>query len=244
MHGLNAIIKREFTAYFQTPVAYVFIVVFLLASGAFTFYLGDYFRRGVADMEPFFRWHPWLYMFLIPAVSMRLWAEERKSGTIELLMTLPITAWELVVGKFIAAWMFVLIALAGTLPLWLTVNYLGSPDNGVIITSYVGSILMAGAYLAIGSAMSSCTSNQVIAFVLSAAVCFLFAMSGFSVVTNFIEGWMPQALVNIIMSLSFLTNFEDITKGVLQWRSLIYFTSMMVFWLFVTLVILERRKGK
>ncbi len=242
--GLTPIVKREFMAYFQTPVAYVFMIVFLLASGAFTFYLGNYFQRGVADMEPFFRWHPWLYLFLVPAVSMRLWAEERKSGTIELLMTLPVAPWKWVVGKFIAAWLFVLITLGCTAPLWITVNYLGAPDNGVILASYVGSALMAGAYLAIGSAMSASTRNQVIAFILTSAVCFVFAMAGFSVVVNFIDGWMPQLLVDAIVSLSFLTNFHDVTKGVLQWRAFIYFGSMIVFWLYISLLIIQRKKGE
>lgn len=243
MKGLLPIVKREFLAYFQTPVAYVFMVVFLLASGAFTFYLGDYFQRGVADMEPFFRWHPWLYLFLVPAVSMRLWAEERKSGTIELIMTLPISPCALVLGKFLAAWLFVIVTLCCTAPLWWTVNYLGTPDNGVIFASYVGSALMAGAYLAIGSAISAATRNQVIAFIVSAAVCFAFAMAGFSVVISFIEGWMPQMLVEAVTSLSFLTNYYDITKGVLPWRVLIYFISMIIFWLWMTLLILDSKKG-
>ena len=239
-----ALAKRELTAYFQTPVAYVFIMVFLLANGAFTFYLGNYFERGLADLEPFFQWHPWLYLFLVPAVSMRLWAEERRSGTIELLMTLPVATWKLVLAKFLAAWAFIIIALAGTLPMWWTVNYLGVPDNGVIITAYLGSALMAGAYLAIGSAMSAATSNQVIAFILSATVCLLFTMAGFSVVVTFVEGWVPQVLIAAITSLSFLTNFQDIQRGVIEVHSMVYFLSMIVFWLFITLLILERRKGR
>ncbi len=239
-----AIVKREFTSYFQTPVAYVFIMVFLLSSGAFTFYLGNYFDRGLADLDPFFQWHPWLYLFLVPAVSMRLWAEERRSGTIELLMTLPVSTWKLVVGKFLAAWAFVTVALLGTLPMWWTVNHLGTPDNGVIVTAYLGSALMAGAYLAIGSAMSALTSNQVIAFIVSATVCLLFTMSGFSLVTNFVEAWLPQPLIAVITSLSFLTNFQDIQRGVIEIDNLVFFFSMIGFWLFVTLLILERRKGR
>jgi ABC-2 type transport system permease protein len=238
------IFKRELAAYFQTPVAYVFLMVFLLASGAFTFYLGNYFGRGIADLQPFFQWHPWLYLFLVPAVSMRLWAEERKSGTIELLMTLPVAPWKLVLGKFLAAWAFLGIALLSTLPMWITVNYLGAPDNGVILTAYIGSLLMAGAYLAVGSAMSSLTSNQVIAFILAATVCLLFTLAGFSLVVTFIEGWMPQWLVEAIAALSFLTNFQDMITGVIEIRSVVYFASMILFWLFVTLLVLEHRRGK
>jgi ABC-2 type transport system permease protein len=238
------VFKRELSAYFQTPVAYVFIVVFLLASGAFTFYLGNYFERGLADLDPFFQWHPWLYLFLVPAVSMRLWAEERRSGTIELLMTLPIAPWKLVIGKFAAAWAFVGIALLGTFPMWWTVNYLGNPDNGVILTAYLGSFLMAGAYLAIGSAMSSTTNNQVIAFILTATVCLIFTMAGFSLVITFVEGWLPQPLVETITALSFLTNSQEMARGVIELRSILYFVSMIVFWLFVTLLMLEHRKGK
>jgi ABC-2 type transport system permease protein len=238
-----AIVKRELSAYFQTPVAYVFIMVFLLASGAFTFYLGNYFERGIADLEPFFQWHPWLYLFLVPAVSMRLWSEERKSGTIELLMTLPVPTWKWVLGKFLAAWACVTIALAGTLPMWWTVNHLGAPDNGAIATAYAGSALMAGAYLAIGSAMSATTSNQVIAFILTATVCLLFTMAGFSVVVTFVEGWLPQSLIATLTSLSFLTNFQDLQRGVIELPSMVYFFSMIGFWLFVTLLLVERRKG-
>ncbi len=243
MSRTTAVMKRELVAYFQTPVAYVFMVVFLLSTGAFTFYLGDYFTRGVADLQPFFMWHPWLYLFLVPAISMRLWAEERKSGTIELIMTLPVRPRELVLGKFFAAWIFVILTLCGTAPLWITVNYLGEPDNGVILASYIGSAMMAGAYLAIGSAVSAATSNQVIAFVVSAALCMVFAMMGFSLVVNFFEGWMPQAVITTLTSLSVLTHFQDITKGILPVKSIIYFISMMVFWLFATHSIINYVKG-
>jgi ABC-2 type transport system permease protein len=240
----QAVVKRELAAYFQTPVAYVFIMVFLLANGAFTFYLSGYFERGLADLEPFFQWHAWIYLFFIPAVSMRLWAEERRSGTIELIMTLPISPWKLVLGKFLAAWAFVVIALLCTLPMWWTVNTLGNPDNGVIATAYLGSALMAGAYLAIGSAMSAATSNQVIAFIMAASVSLIFTLAGFSVVVTFVEGWLPQTLVSAINSLSFLSNFADIQRGVIEAKSIVYFVSMMGFWLFVTLLLLEARRGR
>jgi ABC-2 type transport system permease protein len=179
------VFKRELASYFATPVAYVFIVIFLLLAGTFTFYLGNFYERGQADLQPFFNFHPWLYLFLVPAVGMRLWSEERKSGTIELLLTLPVTMWQAVVGKFLAAWAFIGIALALTFPIWITVNYLGSPDNGVIFASYVGSFLMAGAFLAIGSCISACTRNQVIAFILTVVVCFVFLLAGFPLVLNF-----------------------------------------------------------
>ncbi len=244
MHEVGAIFRRELLGYFQTPVAYVFIVVFLLATGGFTFYLGNYFERGVADIMPFFQWHPWLYLFLVPAVSMRLWAEERRSGTVEFLYTLPVELWQLVLGKFLAAWLFVALALAGTLPLWVTVNYLGNPDNGVIAAGYLGSLLMAGAYIALGSAMSAVTRNQVIAFILSASVSLLFVMAGYSLVVAFIESWVPQWLVQAIVSLSVISNFQEITQGVLELHSLVYFLTMILFWLFVTLLVLERNRGQ
>jgi ABC-2 type transport system permease protein len=244
MSGIKAICKRELCGYFQTPVAYVFMVVFLIASGAFTFYLGNYFNRGVADLEPFFRWHPWLYLILVPAVTMRLWAEERHSGTVELVMTLPVELWQVVVGKFLAAWIFVAVTLVGTFPIWITVNYLGNPDNGIILVGYLGSVLMAGAYLAIGSAMSATTSNQVIAFILAATLNLIFVMAGFSLVTSFLEGWLPQFLLEVFVAMSFLTNFDEMTRGVMEARSLIFFISFTVFWLYITLIILEQRKGR
>src|SRR6201985_581012 len=182
MSGVLSVFRREFASYFATPIAFVFLIIFLFAMGVFTFYIGNFYATGVADLQPFFNFHPWLYLFLIPALSMRLWAEERKSGTIELFLTLPLTITQAVIGKFLAAWAFTGIALALTFPFWLTVNYLGDPDNGVILASYFGSFLMAGAFLAIGSAISAVTKNQVIAFVVSATVCFLFTAAGSAVV--------------------------------------------------------------
>ena len=189
MQNCWVIVKRELGAYFSTPLAYVFIVIFLALSGAMTFFMGAFFERGQADLNSFFSFHPWLYLFLIPAISMRLWAEERKTGTIELLLTLPIPTWIIVIGKFLAAWAFIAIALGLTFPLWITVNYLGSPDNGVILASYIGSLVMAGGYLSIGSFLSAVTKNQVIAFILTAVVCFLFLMSGVELVQSFFQGW-------------------------------------------------------
>jgi ABC-2 type transport system permease protein len=243
MNNILAIMKRELYGYFSTPVAYVFIVIFLFMTGVFTFYLGSFYERGQADLEPFFRFHPWLYLFLIPAVSMRLWSEERKSGTIELLMTLPITITDAVTGKFLAAWCFTGIALLFTFPVWLTVNYLGEPDNTVIFASYIASFLMAGGFLAIGSCISAFTRNQVIAFVISVVICFLFVLSGFPLVLNFFEAWAPQFVVNTIASLSFLTHFDSISKGVIDLRDLIYFLVIISFWLFANVVVIDNKKG-
>ena len=185
------IAKREFAAYFATPIATVFLVIFVALTGAFAFYVGGFFERGQADLSTFFIYHPWLYLILVPAIGMRLWAEERKSGTIELLMTQPISPWEAILGKFAAAWAFIGLALVLTFPMWFTVNILGRPDNGVILASYLGSFLMAGAYLAVASCISALTKNQVIAFVVAAAVCFLLVMSGLELVQNVFRAWAP-----------------------------------------------------
>jgi ABC-2 type transport system permease protein len=238
-----AIAKREFGNYFSTPVAYVFLVIFLALCGVFTFHIGGFYERGQADLRPFFNYLPWLFLFLIPALAMRLWSEERKNGTIELLMTLPISVAATVTGKFLAAWLFTAIALALTFPLWMTVNYLGDPDNGVIFGSYIGSLLMAGAYLAIGSCLSAVTKNQVIAFIISVVVCFLFILSGFPMVLDVFRDWAPQLIVNAIASLSFLTHFQNIVKGVLDLRDVIYFLSIIAFWLFLNVVIIEMKKA-
>ncbi|HUD96531.1 MAG TPA: ABC transporter permease subunit, partial [Woeseiaceae bacterium] len=204
MSVIAALFRRELQSYFATPVAYVFIVIFLLLMGTFTFYLGGFYERGQADLGAFFNYHPWLYLFLVPAISMRLWAEERKTGSVELLMTLPITPWQAVLGKFLAAWAFTGIALLLTFPIWVTVNYLGDPDNGAILAAYVGSFLMAGGFLAIGSCLSATTRNQVIAFVITVVVCFGFLLSGFPLVLDLFSGWAPQVIVDGIASLSFL----------------------------------------
>lgn len=237
------ICKRELGSYFGTPVAYVFMVIFLAMTGVFTFYLGGFYERNQADLRVFFLYHPWLYLFLIPALSMRLWSEERKSGTIELLMTLPISTTGAVLGKFLAAWSFTAISLLLTFPVWITVNYLGDPDNAVIFAGYIGSLLMAGAFLAVGSCISAITKNQVIAFVIAVVICFLFILSGFPLVLNFFTGWAPQVLVSAIASLSFLTHFESITKGVIDFRDIIYFVSIIAFWLYVNVVVIEMKKA-
>jgi len=235
--------RRELNSYFATPIAYVFIVIFLFLSGIFSFYLGQFFARGQADLSAFFAFHPWLYLFLIPALAMRLWAEERKSGSIELLLTLPVTIIEAVLGKFLAAWAFTAIALFLTFPMWLTVNYLGNPDNAVIAAGYIGSLLMAGAFLAIGASISALTKNQVIAFVITVVVCLAFILSGFPLVLDFFSGWAPQVIVETISSFSFLTHFNAISKGVIDLRDIIYFFSLIVFWLFLTAILIEMKKA-
>jgi ABC-2 type transport system permease protein len=243
MKNILSIFKRELRGYFATPVAYVFIVIFLFLTGIFTFYIGGFFERGQADLEPFFRFHPWLYLFLIPAISMRLWSEERKSGTIELLMTLPVTLGEAVLGKFLAAWCFTAIALALTFPMWITVNYLGDPDNTVILFGYLGSLLMAGGFLAIGSCISALTKNQVIAFVISVVICFLIILSGYSIVLDFFRAWAPQAVVDAISSFSFLTHFDSIKKGVIDVRDVLYFGTLIAFWLYANTLVINVKKA-
>jgi ABC-2 type transport system permease protein len=244
MRNVGIIMRRELASYFATPLAYVFILIFLVLANAFTFYLGGFFERGQADLQVFFYWHPWLYLFLIPAVSMRLWAEERKSGSIELLMTQPVTLWEAVLGKYFAAWLFAGLALALTFPIWITVNYLGNPDNGTILAAYVGSLLLAGGYLAVGSCMSAVTNNQVIAFILGVVACFIVLLAGFPLVLDAFRSWAPQWLVDAIASLSFLTHFDSIKKGVIDVRDLLYFGMLSAFFLLATSIALDLRKAQ
>ena len=243
MNKTWVLFKRELAGYFTTPVAYVFIFFFLVLTGGLTFNLAGFYERGQADLQPFFTWHPWLYLFFVPAIAMRLWAEERKTGTIELLMTLPVTVAESVLAKFLAAWVFIGIALALTFPMWITVNYLGSPDNGVIAASYLGSWLMAGAYLAIGACVSALTRNQVIAFVVSVALCFLMILAGYPAVTDFVAGWAPEFLVDGVRSLSFLTHFDSITKGVIDARDLLFYLSVMVCFLVANSLVVQSTKA-
>lgn len=243
MKMIKALFRRELRSYFATPVAYVFIVIFLVLMGTFTFYLGGFYERGQADLQPFFSFHPWLYLFLVPAIAMRLWAEERKTGSIELLMTLPITAWQAVLGKFLAAWAFTGIALLLTFPIWITVNYLGDPDNGVIVAAYIGSFLMAGGFLAIGACLSAITRNQVIAFVITVVVSFGFLLSGFPMVLDLFSGWAPQAIVDGVASLSFLTHFASITKGVIDIRDLTYFALLIAAFLYANTIVLQWKQA-
>lgn len=243
MRQLPIIFRREFASFFTTPLAYVFLLIFLVLTSAFTFYLGGFYESGQANLNPFFNFHPWLYLFLVPALAMRMWAEERQSGTIELLMTLPITRFESVVGKFLAAWVFAGIALLLTFPMVLTVNYLGSPDNGAILTGYIGSWLLVGAYLSVGSCMSAWAKNQVIAFILTVSLCFVFVLSGFPLVLDVFSGWAPQWLLDAVASFSFLTRFQAISKGVIDLRDLLYFASFIAAWLMATAVVIDLKKA-
>jgi ABC-2 type transport system permease protein len=232
MRNTYFIFRRELAGYFATPVAYVFLVIFLAMAGAFTFYLGNFFERGQADLQSFFTFHPWLYLFLIPAIAMRLWSEERKSGTIELFLTLPISLGEAVAGKFLAAWAFTGTALALTFPLWITVNFLGNCDNGTIFAGYIGSFLMAGGFLAIGAAVSAATKSQV------------FTVSGAPIVLNFFAGWAPKAIVDAIASFSFLVHFNAIVRGVIDLRDLAFFASLIALFLFLNAIIVDMKKAR
>jgi len=241
--NIKTITKRELAAYFSSPLAYIFIVIFLLLCGFFTFMVGGFFERGEASLvRPFFDWHPWFYLFLVPAVGMRLWAEERRVGTLELLLTMPITTWQAIVGKFLASWLFLALALALTFPVVITVNYLGSPDNGVIFCGYIGSWLMAGAYLAISCITSAMTRNQVVSFIVSVVICLFFILAGFPPVINLLESWWP-GVVNTIASFSVITHFEGFQKGVLDSRDIIFFLSLIGFSLFTTSVILRTHRA-
>jgi ABC-2 type transport system permease protein len=243
MRNVGIIMRRELASYFATPLAYVFILIFLMLAGVFTFYLGGFYERGQADLDSFFGFVPWLYLFLIPAIAMKLWAEERKSGSIELLMTQPVTIWEAVLGKFLAAWVFTALALVLTFPLWLTVNYLGSPDNGAILAGYLGSLLLAGGFLAVGSCMSALTRNQVVAFILGVVACFVFLLAGFPLVLDLFRSWAPQPLLDAVASLSFYVHFQSISKGVIDIRDLLYFVMLIGFFLLATDITLELHKA-
>ena len=243
MRNVVTVFRREMAAYFTTPLAYIFIVIFLMLAGAMTFHLGSFFARDQADLDAFFQFHPWLYIVLIPAIAMRLWSEDLRSGVIELLLTLPITTGEAVLGKFLAAWAFAGIALALTFPMWLTVAYLGTPDHGVLLAGYLGSFLMAGAYLAVGAFVSACTKNQVIAFVVAAAACFVLTAAGSPMVLDVFGAWAGDAAVRFIAALSFLTHFQDIMKGVLDLRDVVFFLSLIALFLFANWAAIERTKG-
>ena len=243
MSNLGIIFKRELYSYFATPLAYVFIVIFLITNGIFTFDLGGFFLRGQADLLPFFGFHPWLYLFMVPAIAMTLWADERKTGTIELLLTLPVRLVDAVLGKFLAAWVLTGIALTMTFPIWVTVNYLGDPDNGVIVAAYLGSWVMGGGFLAIGSCMSACTKNSVIAFILTVAICFLFVIMGSPILLNAFPSWVPQWLVDAFSAMGFLTHFDSIAKGVLDIRDFLFFSVFIGGWLLASAIVIEMKKA-
>ena len=243
MSAVLSVFRREFAAYFATPLAVVFLVIFLVLAGAFTFYLGNFYESAQADLQPFFSFHPWLYLLLAPAVAMRLWAEERKTGTLELLLTLPLTLWQAVLGKFLAAWAFLGLALALTFPMWITVAWLGDPDHGVILASYLGSWLMAGAFLAIGGALSAATRSQVVAFILSVVACLLLLLAGFPLALDLVRGWAPLPLVDAVAGLSFLTHFQAITRGVLDLRDVVFFLLCIGAWLLATVLVIDLKKA-
>lgn len=239
-----AVFKREIASYFATPLAYVFLVIFLVLASSLTFFMGNFFERGQADLQAFFGFLPWLYLFLVPALSMRLWADERKSGTIELLLTLPLYVGQAVVGKFLASWAFCAVGLLLAFPLVIAVSILGTPDYGVIAASAIGALLMSGAFLAIGSAMSALTRNQVIAFVLTATVCFLITASGTTLVTGAFAAWAPTALVEFVSGFSVLTHFANLQRGILDARDILYFTSLILGFLMITTLIVDLKKAE
>ncbi|MEG9861833.1 MAG: ABC transporter permease [Parvularculales bacterium] len=242
MRAFAAIFRREFRAYFTTPLALVFIVIFLVSIGASTFYLGGFLESGMVSPAPFFVFHPWLYLFFAPAIAMRLWAEERRTGVIELLFTLPVPLWSAVLGKFFAAWLFLSLTLAFTFPFWITLNVLGNPDNGVVLAGYLGSLLMAGGYLAISACMSALTRNQPVAFITGVIVCFAFMVSSLPVVLDLFQGWAPQIILTTIASFSLLTHFDDISKGVIDARDIVFFVSLIVVWLAGSMVVLNMKR--
>ena len=237
------IAKRELAGYFASPVAYVFIIIFLLLAGFLTFMVSGFFERGQAHLLPFFAWHPWLYLFLVPAVGMRMWSEERRLGTIELLLTMPITPWQAILGKFLASWMIIALALALTFPIVITVNYLGHPDNGVIFASYIGSLLLAGAYLSVSAMTSAMTRNQVVSFILSVVICLFLILAGWPPVTNLITNWASAGVVETIAAFSVMTHFDSLQKGVIDLRDVLFFVSIMVFCLFTTSVIIRAHRA-
>ncbi|MEW6689011.1 MAG: ABC transporter permease [Pseudomonadota bacterium] len=241
MKHVWVIAKRELASYFTSPVAYVFLVIFLLLAGFFTFTAGQFFERGEAGLGAFFGWHPWLYLVLVPAAGMRLWAEERRAGTIELLLTMPIAPWQAILGKFAASWMFLAVALALTFPVVVTVNLLGDPDNGMIVAGYVGSLLLAGAYLAVTCMTSAMTRNQVVAFILAVVACLFLILAGFNPVTDLLARWASPALVDTVAAFSVVTHFDGFQKGVIDTRDLFFFLSVIGFCLFATSVILRNR---
>ena len=241
--NIKAIIKRELGGYFTSPIAYVFLIIFLLLTGFFTFTVGSFFERGEASLVSFFTWHPWLYLFLVPAVGMRLWSEERRLGTIELLLTMPVTTWQALIGKFLASWLFLALALALTFPVVITVNYLGHPDNGVILTGYLGSLLLAGSYLAVTCMTSAMTRNQVISFIVAVLICLFLILAGYEPVTGLLSRFASARVVEIVAAFSVMTHFEGFQRGVIDLRDVVFFASLMGFALFTTGVIIRSHRA-
>lgn len=241
--NIKAIVKRELGGYFTSPIAYVFLIIFLLLTGFFTFTVGNFFARGEASLVSFFTWHPWLYLFLVPAVGMRLWSEERRLGTIELLLTMPVTTGEALVGKFLASWLFLGLALALTFPVIITVNYLGDPDNGVIFAGYVGSLLLAGAYLAVACMTSAMTRNQVISFIVAVLICLFLILAGYEPVTGLLSRFASSRVVEFVAAFSVMTHFEGFQRGVVDLRDILFFASVIGFALFTTGIIIRSHRA-
>ena len=242
-NNIKAIMKRELGGYFTSPIAYVFLIIFLLLTGFFTFTIGNFFERGEASLVSFFTWHPWLYLFLVPAVGMRLWSEERRLGTMELLLTMPLTTWQAIVGKFLASWVFLALALALTFPVWITVNWLGAPDNGIILAGYAGSLFLAGSYLAISCMTSALTRNQVISFILSVMICLFLILAGYTPVTDLLTRFANPVVVEIVASFSVMTHFEGFQRGVIDLRDFVFFASVIGFALFTTGVFIRSQRA-
>jgi ABC-2 type transport system permease protein len=242
-NNIKAIMKRELGGYFTSPIAYVFLIIFLLLTGFFTFTIGNFFERGEASLVSFFTWHPWLYLFLVPAVGMRLWSEERRLGTMELLLTMPLTTWQAIVGKFLASWVFLGLALALTFPVWITVNWLGAPDNGIILAGYAGSLFLAGSYLAISCMTSALTRNQVISFILSVMICLFLILAGYTPVTDLLTRFASPVVVDVIAAFSVMTHFEGFQRGVIDLRDFLFFASVIGFALFTTGVIIRSQRA-
>ena len=241
--NIKAIVKRELGGYFTSPIAYVFLIIFLLLTGFFTFTVGSFFERGEASLVSFFTWHPWLYLFLVPAMGMRLWSEERRLGTIELLLTMPVTTWQALIGKFLASWLFLALALALTFPVVITVNYLGHPDNGVILTGYLGSLLLAGSYLAVTCMTSAMTRNQVISFIVAVLICLFLILAGYEPVTGLLSRFASARVVEVVAAFSVMTHFEGFQRGVIDLRDIVFFASLMGFALFTTGVIIRSHRA-
>lgn len=241
--SVKAVAKREWGSYFASPVAYVFIIMFLVLAGFFTFSASRFFEAGQADLRAFFFWHPWLYLMLVPAIGMRTWAEERRTGTIELLLTLPLTTWQAILGKFLAGWAFLVLALALTFPMVLTVYYLGEPEAGLMVCGYLGSALLAGAYLAVGLFTSALTRNQVVSFILSVVAGLFLILAGFPPVTSLVSSFAPVWVVDLVASFSFMPHFDALQRGVVELRDLVYFVSVMAVGLLANHQILESKRG-
>ncbi len=243
-NAVKAVAKRELNAYFNSAVAYVFIVIFLLLSGFFTFYVSNWFEAGQADLRSFFQWHPWIYIILVPAIAMRLWAEEKRLGTLEIVLTLPLKPSEVILGKFIAAWLFIGLALGLTFPMVLSVVYLGQPDLGAIASGYLGSFLMAGAFLGIGTATSAMTSNQVVSFILAVVTCLFFILAGYPPTINIISGWAPLWLIRTLENIGFISHFSSVSRGVIDLRDMLYFLSFMILGLYCNSLLLDWQRQR